>query len=237
MHQQIEKRLKAFEVLGDLLLPPELFTLVRLSCPSLESLARHQLGFDFPFDARLGKALVKAASTLFAAHDGVLFCHVCGDELTFLLELDTHLNRRSPLAVVADFSGGMSARLSHGLAQAAPCRATVYALPTPEVVQLYFLWRQSQLRASAFRHHYVRVLGGRGVDIESARQMVEDIGADDLAMVLQENGIEESDIPAWQRNGTGLYRRGGHAGTTELLVDTKLPAGEALRGLLANFLE
>lgn len=236
MHQQIENRLRAFEVLGELLLPPEQFTLVRLSCPSLEALARHQLGYDFPFDARLGKALVKAASALFAAYDGLLFCHVAGDEMTFLLELDTYLNRRSPLGLVGEFAGGLSARLSHGLGQVAPCRALLYAFPTAELVQEYFQWRQGTLRATAFQHHYVRVLGGRGVDIESARQMVEDISADDLMMVLQENGIAETDIPTWQRHGTGLYRRRG-AASADLLVDPKLPAGEDLRAMLTPFLE
>ncbi len=234
MGRAFEDRLSAFEVLAGTLLAPETHTVLQLAAREAGVLAP-SLGLDPPFDPRLGKALVKTASYLLQEDPRAQFCLVCRDELHVLLELDSYRVRRSLLGELTAYSARASARLSAVLGDAAPLQARLFQFPHAELAEQYFELQQASTREAALRHHYVRLLGERGVDIGAARQMVEDMEGDELGAVLQENGLSPDEIPGWQTKGTGVYRPAGQTGS-ELLVDTKLPAGTELKRILSTFL-
>ena len=235
MFHATEQRLSSFEVFDRMLLPPEVHTLIRVRGSGLRELAEEKLGYDYPFDPRLGKSLVKTASFLLQKHPDVLLCFVSQAEILLLLELDSFRSRRSPMELVADYSASTSARLSLLLGEAVALHAAVYQLPTTELVEDFFAWQQELSRMAALSSHYVQVLRQRGVELSSALQMLEEMHIDELVMVLEENGIDEEQIPTWQRGGTVIYWKDGAAGSS-LLVDTNLPSGDGFREFLQPFL-
>ncbi|MBM4319069.1 MAG: hypothetical protein FJ125_03705 [Deltaproteobacteria bacterium] len=237
MFRITEQRLSSFVFLEGLTLLPETHTVVRLSSPNLQAVISGKLGYEYPFDPRLGKQLVKTASQLMAENASVPFVFVGRTEISMLFEQDTHRNRRSPWTLIGGTAGLASARLSLLLGEAVIFQAAIYQLPTTELVEEYFAWQQASTRLSALTEHYVQTLRQRGVELGSARQMIEEIGPDDIGKTLEENGVDVEQIPTWQKDGTGLYRQQDGIGGTPLLVDVKLPNGDDFRRFLQRFLQ
>lgn len=237
MFHVTEQRLSSFLFLDGTMLLPEMYTIVRLHAPSLQSLVTGKLGYEWPFDARLGKLLVKTASQLVADNGDVQFAYLGRAEISLLFELDTHRNRRSPWSLLCTTASQASARLSLLLGEPVAFQAAVYQLPNAELVEEYFAWQQGLTSHCAMTEYYLQALRQRGVELGAARQMMAEMGPDDIARVLVENGMDASQIPTWQREGTGLYRQADAPPAAPLLVDIKLPAGDGFRRLVQRFLQ
>jgi len=237
MYGTTEQRLASFLFLDTLALPPETFTVVRLQAPGILALSRDKGLFDGPFDPRLGKPLVKTATLLLQERTDLLFAFVGRAEISLLLELTTHRDRRSPWALVAATASLASARLSLQLGEPVAFEPGIYLLPGGELVEEYFAWQQETTRRAALAEHCQQALLAKGVDRDAAHRNVQGATSEELIAALTEHRVDVAQLPAWQKDGSGIYRRRDPAGgLPTLLVDPELPTGEGLRPLLRQFL-
>jgi len=219
-------RMPEFETeLGTPILP-DVHVVVRLQGDRFGRLyASEKLGLERPFDARMGKWLLQAASHALRENAEARFAYVGGDEISILFGQGPEgfgPGERFSLRLSARTTGRLSL-LMGGVAAFYP---RIYQFPSDDWMVRYFVWRQETLISFAVDRYCRWALGRSGLDEVATRRVLADLSDDDKVEILSEHGIDFSGTPIWQRRGALVWRR-IDAGETALVIDTALPVGHA----------
>lgn len=248
MFQATESRMKAFEHLEGLLLPPEMHTVVRMELGDAEELFEDEaLGLAGPLDGRFGKAMLKTAAYLVSENPESLFAYAAGDELAVLLDVESFLDRRSPRTLVSRFASMAAGKASVMFETPVRFDCRIYSLPTEEQAADFFGWRQSAYADWILRTYCEQVLVANGADVSSATKIVKDLSAEEKLGILEDNEVDWAAIPAWRRRGAGIHwapeseeggagANGANGAAPALVIDTDLPEADAYRRYIERFL-
>jgi tRNA(His) guanylyltransferase len=178
-----------------------------------------QLGFDRPYDARLGKALVKTLSYLVTT----LGCTFGFAERTDL-SLYATSNGGDARRLMSRIAGESSGKLSLLLGQVATFDVRLFEFPDSEDALEYFRWRQEEAEGAAIDRYCVHVLSQSGADASAVPRILDGLGADEKVELLRQNSLDFATVPAWQRHGACVRLRPSEDdGQGRLLIDLNLP--------------
>jgi tRNA(His) 5'-end guanylyltransferase len=93
------------------------------------------------------------------------------------------------------------------------------------------MWRQQEAYLTALNRYCVYVLSKESSP-ETVANILEGLGPLEKEEILRQNGIEYSEVPAWQRRGAGVSL----ASDNRVSVETNLPEDSAYRPFLQQFL-
>ncbi len=245
MFEATANRMKAFEHLEGLLLPPEMHTVVRMELVGADDLFEDEaLGLAGPLDGRFGKAMLKTAAYLVGENPESLFAYAAGDELALLLDVESFLDRRSPRTLVARFASMASGKASVLFERPVRFDCRVYSLPTEEQAADFFAWRQHAYAEWIKLTYCEEVMIANGGDATSTRKIVCELSGEEMMGIIEDNGVDWGAIPAWRRRGAGIYWAPEPAGASPgpngtgpaLMIDTDLPDGDDYRLYIQRFL-
>jgi tRNA(His) guanylyltransferase len=218
-----------YEVLGDRVLAAGSWPLVRLVGSGFTAiLSRPEHGFRLPFDPRFGKMMVKTASYVLTRPDlDGAYGYAEHGELSLLFRRSEQ--PRSAHDLLCKVVSAASAKLSLLVGDLACFDAHLYEFPQPQLVMGYFRWRQHAAIAHTLDGHCAHALVKSGGDPTSMPKLLAGMGLDEKIEILHNNEIDYSELPVWQRRGTGVIVRvdGTPGDAARLLVDTNLPEEEA----------
>lgn len=209
----------------------------RCVLPGWPALVDHPgFGFEKPFDARFGKAMVKAVSHVVGADPGVAYGYVEHGEFSILLGSAGDDGQGDGRALLCQLASQAAGRLSLLLGDLAPFDVHLFQFPSPELARAYFVWRQASNR-TVLIDRYVRHLLSKDRDESEALAIMEDLGDEEKQEILTQNQVALETLPPWQVRGTGVYWQVGleDDGAT-LMIDTLLPAGKEYGEYLRTFL-
>jgi tRNA(His) guanylyltransferase len=186
-------------------------------------------GYEKPYDARFGKAMVKTL-TYVAATLGASFGFVERAELS-LYALANGGDARRLLSRIA---GEASGKLSLLLGEVATFEARLYEFPTNEVSLEYFRWRQDEANMMSIDRYCTHVLAQSGADATAVPRILDGLGPEEKVELLRQNALDFAAVPSWQRRGAavriqpvGENGHGGNGASGRLIVDLNLPSDEA----------
>ncbi len=237
--QTVAERLLPFEVLPGRELEVGRPLVARLTGRHFDHLL-DSAGFERPFDARFGKAMVKTLSHLMSSL-GCSFGFAERTELSLYAVAQGGDARR----LLCRLAGEASAKLSLAIGQVATFDARLYTLPDVSLAYAYFAGRQEEQSMVAIDSCCSAVLGNSGADKSAVPHILDGLGADEKLELLRQNDFDFDALPAWQRRGASVQLRpiNGAEATAEgtqarLVVDLQLPEqaefGEYLRRALAG---
>jgi tRNA(His) 5'-end guanylyltransferase len=209
----------------------------RCVLPGWQALVDHPgFGFEKPFDARFGKAMVKAVSHVVGSDPGVAFGYVEHGEFSILLGSAGDDGQGDGRALLCQLASQAAGRLSLLLGDLAPFDVHLFQFPSPELARAYFVWRQACHR-SVLVERYVRHLLSRDRDESEALAIMEDLGDEEKQEILAQNQVDLEILPPWQVRGAAVFWQVGveDDGAT-LMIDTLLPAGKEYGEYLRTFL-
>lgn len=242
MFQATESRMKAFEHLEGLLLPPEQHTVVRLELGDADTLFDDEtLGLAGPLDGRFGKAMLKTAAYLVSENQESLLAYAAGDELAVLLDVESFLDRRSPRNVLSRFASMAAGKASVMFERPVRFDCRIYSLPTEEQAADFFGWRQRAYADWTLRTYAEQVMLANGADEGSASKIIKDLSAEEMQGILEDNDVDWDAIPTWRRLGAGIHWSPEDSNSADnvvpaLVIDTDLPEGDAYRTYIERFL-
>jgi tRNA(His) 5'-end guanylyltransferase len=194
-------------------------------------------GFDHPYDARFGKAMVKTLSYLVTTL-GASFGYCERTEMSLYAVSNGSDARR----LMSRIAGEGAAKLSLLLGRVLSFDAHLYEFPDPALAREYFRIRQEDAANAAIDRYCTHMLAQSGADANAVPRILDGLGADEKVELLRQNALDFNQVPTWQRRGAAVRLRAveenGH-GTTmgRLLVDLNLPPEDEFADYLSRALQ
>jgi tRNA(His) guanylyltransferase len=173
--------------------------------------------FEKPFDGELGKMVVKTLSHLCATL-GATFGYAERHEVSLFAISNGGEARR----LVSRIGGEAAAKMSLLLGDIATFDTRLYEFPGPEGVLQYFAWRREEALLQALDSYCSHVLLSQGAEPEAVPRILDGLGPDEKVELLRQNEFDFRTVPAWQRQGVGVYVQRSQEGA-HLVVDMQLP--------------
>lgn len=173
--------------------------------------------FEKPFDGELGKMMVKTLSHLCATL-GATFGYAERHEISLFAISNGGEARR----LVSRIGGEAAAKMSLLLGDIATFDTRLYEFPTPESALQYFAWRRQEALQQALDAWSSHVLVAQGAEADAVPRILDGLGPDEKVELLRQNEFDFKAVPAWQRQGVGVYIERTAEGA-HLVVDMQLP--------------
>ena len=247
---QLDKKMRIYEHSLDQQILPELYMAARIDGRSFTRLTKELCNFEAPFDERFRDCMIATVKHLMECGFRIVYGFTESDEISLLFHpLEETFNRkvRKYNSILA---GESSAAFTHALGRVAAFDCRMIPLPTMELVQDYFLWRQEDAHRNGLNAHCYWLLRRNGLSATEATAQLEGKSIAHKNELLFQHGINFDKIPSWQKRGIGVYwedyEKSGLnpvTGETEtalrrrLTVDDDLPLREEYARMIAKFLE
>jgi tRNA(His) 5'-end guanylyltransferase len=222
---ELSRRMRAFETVGDSALLPAVYVVARLDGRSFTRLTKQTLDFERPFDIRFRDAMLAAAEHVMMCGFNVAYAYTQSDELSVLLHLSEDAFGRNVRKYTSILAGEMSGALSLQLGALAAFDCRLAQLPSHELVVDYFRWRQGDAQRNALDAHCYWRLRADGLAAHDASTRLRGLAVAAKHDLLHERGTNFNTLPSWQKRGAGLFHE-----TTELAsVDSDTPRSSIAR--------
>ena len=235
MNTTLLERLRSFQVPATTPLPDGRQVVARLQGVDIAGiLDSPEFGFTRPFDARFGKMMVRTGSHLLGGDPCGRYGFVEQLEMSVLLDQRLVAERWEDASDLQAFLVAVaSSKLSLQVEDEALFTCKLYSFSKSDLVIAYFMWRQQEAYLAALDRYCSYVLAKEGSSQESISKLLEDLGPLEKEEILRQNGLEYSELPAWQRRGSSVYLND----EMRVVVDTNLPQDAEYRPYLQRFLE
>lgn len=246
----LDKKMRVYEQSIDQSILPELYLVARLDGRSFSRLTKELCDFEAPFDVRFRDMMVNTVRALMDCGFRVVYGFTESDEISLLFHRDEDTFGRKVRKFNSLLAGQASAAFSLQLGQPIAMDCRLVPLPTLELVQDYFLWRQEDAHRNALNAHCYWLLRKEGMDARAATALLDGKSISYKNELLFSRGINFDKLPSWQKRGIGIYwadvEKKGYdpiakqevtALRRRLQVDMELPLGQAYAQMVTSFLE
>ncbi len=246
---ELDSRMRIYEQSLDQIILPGLYMAARLDGRSFTRLTKEIMKFELPFDTKFRDIMVGTVKHLMNCGFRVIYGFTESDEISLLFHPKEDAFGRKVRKYNSLLAGEASAAFSIGLGRPAAMDCRMIPLPTIELVQDYFQWRQEDAHRNALNSHCYWMLLKEGESAKSATDKLEGQSVLYKNELLFSRGVNFDKLPSWQKRGIGVYwgsvqKEGFNplTGKTEttlrrgLQVDYELPLREAYSAFIADLL-
>lgn len=244
--KDLEARMRAREWFHSLTLLPGAWAVVRVDGRSFSRYT--EANFDKPFDPRFRDLMVDTATTLLTELGG-RYAYTESDEISVVLDPAFDLFGREVEKLVSLSAGIATAAFTHAAGAPAVFDGRVWMGTSLDDVVGYLIWRRADAARCAVNTWSYWTLRKEGLSARRAGRELERTSAADKKKLLFSRGVNFNEVPAWQREGIGLwwetYEKTGHDPIRDTYVTTTrrriraehdLPMDDAYRDLIGGLL-
>ncbi len=243
--ESLDKQLRVYETTNDISVLPNIYMVARLDGKGFTRLTKEIHDFEKPFSDRFRDYMIETTKHLMCSDFNFVFGYTQSDEISLLFSLKEAVYRRKLRKLHSVLAGEASAKFSLCLGDVAVFDCRISQLPSKELVQDYFRWRNEDAFRNALSAYCYWTLRKNGMDYKKATSKLEGLSISDKNELLFENGINFNAVPNWQKRGVGFYwkeieKEGVNPKTNEiqkskkriLEIDVELPKGDDFSALL-----
>ena len=244
---ELDRKMRVYEQSLDQVILPGVFIAARLDGRSFTRLTKEICEFDVPFDERFRDHMITTVKRLMDCGFRTVYGYTESDEISILFHLDEETFARKVRKFNSILAGEASAAFTHVLGKSAAFDCRMIPLPTLELVQDYFLWRQEDAHRNSLNSHCYWLLCREGLSSSEATSELEGKSVSFKNELLFSRGINFDKLPSWQKRGVGVYweeyeKIGINPTTGEsekakrrrLRADDELPLGEKYAAMIAH---
>lgn len=216
----LSDKINPFEVLSAKELTEGRPIVARLTGRRFEELFESE--FERPFDARLGKVLLKTLAHLCSAL-GASYGYCERTEMSLFAVGGGGEARR----LASRIGGEASAKMSLLMGRVMTFETRLYEFTCADEVWEYFHWRSQESQASALTAYCTQVLTVNGSDPQAVPMILQGLDPEEKVELLRQNALEYQRVPAWQRLGAAVFVSQESGPPGRVVVDLNLPDGDA----------
>ena len=205
---QLEARMRAFETSDDFCVPHDTYVLVRVDGRNFTTLTRQRHAFHAPYDVGFRDLMIGTARRLMSCGFNVLYAYLQSDEISLLLHPSDATFQRKTRKLLSILAGEASAAFSVALGDIGVFDARLSLLPDREQLADYFRWRQADARRNALNGYCYWLLRDQDETPAQVHRELLYLSATEKKALLALLGDDFDAIPAWQKNGAGIYKHG-----------------------------
>ena len=246
----LDKKMRVYEQSLDQAILPEIYMVARIDGRNFTRLTKELYKFESPFDEQFRDYMVLTVKHLMECGFRVVYGFTQSDEISLLFHFSEDTFGRKIRKYNSILAGEASAAFTHSLNGVAVFDCRMVPLPTLELVQDYFLWRQEDAHRNGLNAHCYWILRRNGLSSADATEQLEGKSVAYKNELLFQHGINFDNIPAWQKRGIGVYwedyEKNGlnpvtgkmeNALRRRLMVNYELPLRDKYTQMIADILE
>ena len=246
----LDKQMRGFEQSLDRTMLPGIFIVARLDGHGFTRLTKKEWNLDKPFDIRFRDCMIETLRHLMTCGFRIIYGYTQSDEISLLFHPDdvTFGHKERKLLSILASEASVTFSIKAGRPAIFDCR--LIPLPNADYVVDYFRWRQEDSHRNSLNGHCYWLLRGQGLPASEVQNRIAGISNSEKHKLLVSNGINYSELPAWQKRGVGMYfkdieKEGFNPVTNkatkcirhELYLETELATGDAYSDFLVNILK
>jgi len=201
----LDQKMRVYEQSLDQAVLPKIHIAARIDGRNFTRLTKELCQFEAPFDERFRDLMISTVKHLMECGFRVVYGFTQSDEISLLFHNDEDTFSRKVRKFDSILAGEASAAFTHSLNTIAVFDCRVIPLPTLDLVQDYFLWRQEDAHRNGLNAHCYWLLRRNGLSSTDATAQLEGKSVAYKNELLFQHGINFDKIPAWQKRGIGVY--------------------------------
>lgn len=203
--EELDKKMRAFELSMDQVITPELYIVVRLDGRGFTKLTKEVLPLERPFDARFRDAMILTVQHLMNCGFKVGYGYTESDEISLLFDKAENGFGRKTRKIISVLAGEASARFSLAMNIIGVFDCRIVPLPNKDLVIDYFRWRAEDAHRNALNAYCYWKLRDSGIGAVEATDKLKGMSVADKNELLFQQGINYNTMPVWQKRGIGFY--------------------------------
>lgn len=246
---ELDSKMRVYETSQDRCVVPNMYIVARIDGRSFTKLTKETHAFEAPFDERFRDMMVETVVHLMNSGFNIVYGFTESDEISLLFNFTDNSFSRKTRKLISLLAGEASAKFSTLLGDVAAFDCRLSELPTPQLVEDYFRWRNEDANRNALNAHCYWKLRKDNHSQQAATQHIKGMNTSDKNELLYQYGINFNEIPNWQKRGIGVYwvneqKEGFNPINNEktvinrrkLHIDYELPMKEDYNAFIKNFL-
>lgn len=202
---ELDKRMRVYETIHDLCVPPEVYIVARIDGRGFTKLTKEKISFEAPFDIRFRDYMIETTKHLMNCGFKIIYGYTQSDEISLLFHINDNGFSRKIRKLTSILAGEASAKFSVLLGQPASFDCRISELPNLNLVIDYFRWRNEDSHRNSLNAHCYWLLRKNGLSKTEATKKISGISLADKNELLFSSGINYNNLPLWQKRGVGLY--------------------------------
>ena len=201
----LDQKMRVFEQSLDQTVLPKIYMAARIDGRNFTRLTKELCRFEAPFDESFREHMIFTVKHLMECGFRVVYGFTQSDEISLLFHPDEDTFGRKVRKYNSILAGEASAAFTNSLKRIAVFDSRIIPLPTAELVQDYFLWRQEDAHRNGLNAHCYWLLRRNGLSSADATLQLDGKSIAYKNELLFQQGINFDKIPAWQKRGIGVY--------------------------------
>ena len=201
----LDTKMRVYETAHDHCVMPNMYIIARIDGRSFTRLTKEIHKFKTPFDEKMRDMMSKTVEHLMACGFKIVYGYTQSDEISLLFAKDDNTFHRKERKINSILAGETSAKFSLLLGDLGAFDCRVIQLPSVELVENYFRWRQEDAKRNALNGHCYWTLRDEGKSGKKASNILDKLNVSQKNELLFSKGVNFNDVPSWQKRGVGVY--------------------------------
>ncbi len=202
---ELDKKMRAFELSMDQIATPEVYIVVRLDGRGFTKLTKEILPLARPFDMRFRDTMIEVVKHLMDCGFKITYGYTQSDEISLLFDKGENGFGRKTRKIVSVLAGEASARFSLAMNTIGAFDCRIVPLPNSDLVVDYFRWRAEDANRNALNAYCYWKRRDSGVSLSVVTEQLRGMSVADKNELLFKQGINYNSIPSWQKRGVGFF--------------------------------
>jgi tRNA(His) guanylyltransferase len=206
MHfEDLDILMRRYEEVNDTKVLPYIYMVARLDGKGFSKFTKKQ-NFKKPFDFRLKEAMLETTKYLMTETGfSFIYGYTQSDEISLLFSVDENTFNRKLRKLNSVLAGLASAKFTHYFGSIASFDCRISQLPSKELVEDYFSWRQADSIRNCLNGYVFWDLVSQGYSSGKATSFMHGLTSLKKKEYLLGRSINFNTITPWHKKGLGLY--------------------------------
>ncbi|MCL1983305.1 MAG: guanylyltransferase [Clostridiales bacterium] len=202
---ELDQKMRVYERSLDQVILPEIYVVARIDGRNFTRLTKEICKFEVPFDERFHNYMIITVKHLMDCGFRTIYGYTESDEISLLFHRDETAFNRKVRKYNSILAGEASAAFTNALGTIAAFDCRLIPLPTLELVQDYFHWRQEDAHRNSLNAYCYWLLRMDGFSATKATAQLKGESVSCKNELLFSHGVNFDKLPSWQKRGTGVY--------------------------------
>lgn len=202
---ELDTQMRIFEAAHDHCVLPGIYIVARLDGRGFTKLTKDRHKFEAPYDLKFRDMMIETVLHVMQCGFKIIYAYTQSDEISLLFDLHEDTFDRKERKVNSILAGEASAKFSLLLSDIGAFDSRICQLPTRNLVNDYFRWRNEDAHRNALNAHCYWGLRRAGKTPEQSAQTTTRMSVAEKNELLFQQGVNFNDLPNWQKRGIGFY--------------------------------
>lgn len=201
---ELENKMRVYETVADYSVLPSMYMIARLDGKGFTKLTKSN--FNKPFDDTFNEHMRYVIRGLMTNYGfSFIYAYTQSDEISLLFNLQEDTFKRKLRKLNSTLAGIASSEFTYASKLKGSFDCRISQLPTIELVQDYFSWRQEDAYRNSINAYIYWCLRNKNISARKATSLLNGLNKSQKVELLLSEGINFNTVTSWHKRGVEFY--------------------------------